>query len=158
MAEIWVTKEELEKRKERLEYMKTDRRLQIAEDLKFARSLGDLSENAEYDAAKDEQAKNEHDIEQLEKELENVKIIGVDDKDMDSKVISIGTTVKIEFVDLGMEQTYRIVGSAEADPDEGRISNESPIGMALLGKKARNVVEVHTPGGVQKVRIKSISK
>lgn len=157
MAEIWLTQEELGKRKERLEYMKTDRRLQIAEDLKFARSLGDLSENAEYDAAKDEQAKNEYDIEQLEKELENVKIIGVD-QDNDTKTISVGTTVKIEFVDLGLEQVYRIVGSAEADPEDGRISNESPIGMALLGKKARNVVEAHTPGGVQKIRIKSITK
>ena len=158
MAEIWLTQEELDKRKQQLEYMKTDRRLQIAEDLKFARSLGDLSENAEYDAAKDEQAKNEYDIEKLEKELENVKIIGVDDKDNDSKTISVGTTVKFEFVGMDMEGEYRIVGSAEADPENGLISNESPIGMALLGKKARNVVEVHTPGGVRKIRIKSIKK
>ena len=156
MAEIWLTADEIKKREERLEYLKGPRRLEIAEMLKVARAFGDLSENAEYDAAKDEQAKNEYDIAQLEQELKNAKVI--DESSIDTKTVSVGTTVQIEDVDTHLEMTYKIVGSEEADPLAGRISNDSPIGSALLGHKLKQTVEVHTPGGIRKLRIKGISK
>ncbi len=156
MAEIWLTADEIKKREERLEYLKGPRRLEIAEMLKVARAFGDLSENAEYDAAKDEQAKNEYDIASLEQELKNAKVI--DESSIDTKTVSVGTTVQIEDVDTHLEMVYKIVGSAEADPLAGRISNDSPIGSALLGHKLKQTVEVHTPGGIRKLRIKSISK
>ena len=156
MAEIWLTADEIKKREERLEYLKGPRRLEIAEMLKVARAFGDLSENAEYDAAKDEQAKNEYDIASLEQELKNAKVI--DESSIDTKTVSVGTTVQIEDVDTRLEMVYKIVGSAEADPLAGRISNDSPIGSALLGHKLKQTVEVHTPGGIRKLRIKSISK
>ena len=150
MAEIWMTAEEIKKREERLEYLKGPRRLEIAEMLKTARAFGDLSENAEYDAAKNEQAKNEYDIIQLENELKNAKVI-----DENS---SVGTTVDLVNTETNMEMTFRIVGSAEADPAAGRISNESPVGRALLGHKLKQIVEVQTPGGLMKLRIKAIKK
>lgn len=156
MAEIWLTAEELEKRKAQLEYMKTEGRSNIAQALKEARAQGDLSENAEYDAAKDEQAKLEHDITQLEEELKIAKII--DESSISTNTVSVGTTVEIEFVNMGIKQVYRIVGSAEADPFENRISNESPIGAALLGRKVKETIEVQTPGGLQKVRIVGIAR
>ncbi|MBQ6426334.1 MAG: transcription elongation factor GreA [Clostridia bacterium] len=156
MAEIWLTAEEIKKREERLEYLKGPRRLEIAELLKVARAFGDLSENAEYDAAKDEQAKNEYDIASLEQELKNAKVI--DESAIDTKTVSVGTTVQIEDVDSHLEMVYKIVGSAEADPLAGRISNDSPIGNALLGHKLKQTVEVHTPGGIRKLRIKGITK
>ncbi|MBQ1771846.1 MAG: transcription elongation factor GreA [Clostridia bacterium] len=156
MAEIWLTADEIKKREERLEYLKGPRRLEIAEMLKVARAFGDLSENAEYDAAKDEQAKNEYDIAQLEQELKNAKVI--DESTIDTKTVSVGTTVQIEDVETHFEMTYKIVGSAEADPLSGRISNDSPVGSALLGHKLKQTVEVQTPGGTRKLRIKGISK
>ena len=122
MAEIWLTAEEIKKREERLEYLKGPRRLEIAEMLKTARAFGDLSENAEYDAAKNEQAKNEYDIIQLENELKNAKVI--DENSIDTTTVSVGTTVDLVNTETNMEMTFRIVGSAEADPAAGRISNE----------------------------------
>lgn len=156
MAEIWLTSEEIKKREERLEYLKGPRRLEIAEMLKVARAFGDLSENAEYDAAKNEQAKNEYDIVQLENELKNAKVI--DENNIDTTVVSVGTTVDLENPDNGMEMHFRIVGSAEADPTAGRISNESPVGRALLGHKVGETVEIQTPGGSMKLCVKAISK
>jgi len=156
MAEIWLTSEEIKKREERLEYLKGPRRLEIAEMLKVARAFGDLSENAEYDAAKNEQAKNEYDIVQLENELKNAKII--DENAIDTTVVSVGTTVQLVNEDNGMEMTFRIVGSAETDPTAGKISNDSPVGRALLGHKAKDVVDVQTPGGLMRFRIESIRK
>lgn len=156
MAEIWLTSEEIKKREERLEYLKGPRRLEIAEMLKVARAFGDLSENAEYDAAKNEQAKNEYDIVQLENELKNAKVI--DENNIDTTVVSVGTTVDLENPDNGMEMHFRIVGSAEADPAAGRISNESPVGRALLGHKVGETVEIQTPGGSMKLCVKAISK
>ena len=103
MAEIWLTADEIKKREERLEYLKGPRRLEIAEMLKVARAFGDLSENAEYDAAKDEQAKNEYDIAQLEQELKNAKVI--DESTIDTKTVSVGTTVQIEEVETHFEMT-----------------------------------------------------
>ena len=156
MAEIWLTSQEIKKREERLEYLKGPRRLEIAEMLKVARAFGDLSENAEYDAAKNEQAKNEYDIVQLENELKNAKVI--DENSIDTTVVSVGTTVDLENPDNGMEMHFRIVGSAEADPTAGRISNESPVGRALLGHKIGETVDIQTPGGSMKLCVKAISK
>ncbi|MDD4311491.1 MAG: transcription elongation factor GreA [Eubacteriales bacterium] len=157
MAEIWLTPEEIAKREERLEHLKTTRRLEIAEQLKIARAFGDLSENAEYDAAKNEQAKNEYDIQQLENELKNAKVI--DESAIDMTTVGVGATVKLADVnDKTRKFIFQIVGSAEADPVNGRISNESPIGKSVLGHKAGDVVEVTTPGGLLKLKVTSIGK
>jgi len=156
MAEIWLTPEEIKKREERLEYLKTARRLEIAEQLKIARAFGDLSENAEYDAAKNEQAKNEYDIVQLENELKNAKVI--DESAIDYTTVGVGATVKLTNMGDKNKMTFQIVGSAETDPMKGRISNESPIGKAVLGHKSGDVVEVITPGGTLKLKINAIGK
>ncbi len=156
MAEIWLTPEEIKKREERLEYFKTTRRLEIAEQLKIARAFGDLSENAEYDAAKNEQAKNEYDIVQLENELKNAKII--DESAIDYTTVGVGATVKLTNMADKNKMSFQIVGSAETDPLKGRISNESPIGKAVLGHKSGDVVEVITPGGTLKLKINAIGK
>jgi len=156
MAEIWLTPEEIKKRAERLDYLKTARRLEIAEQLKVARAFGDLSENAEYDAAKNEQAKNEYDIVQLENELKNAKVI--DESAIDYTTVGVGATVKLTNMSDKSKQTFQIVGSAETDPLKGRISNESPIGKAVLGHKSGDVVEVITPGGTLKLKINAIGK
>lgn len=156
MAEIWLTAEEIQKKQEKLEYLKGQRRLEIAEQLKIARAFGDLSENAEYDAAKNEQAKNEYDIGVLENELRIAKVI--DENNIDYNVVSVGTSVEIEMVDLGMKTTYQIVGSAETDPEQGKISNDSPVGKGLLGHKAGETVEIATPGGPLQVKIIAIGK
>ena len=157
MAETWLTQEEIKKREERLEILKTTRRLEIAEQLKIARAFGDLSENAEYDAAKNEQAKNEYDIVQLENELKNAHVI--DESAIDTTTVGVGATVKLtDMSDKTKKFTFQIVGSAETDPANGRISNESPIGKAVLGHKAGDVVEVTTPGGILKLKVTSIGK
>ena len=156
MAEIWLSPEEIKKREERLEHLKTTRRLEIAEQLKVARAFGDLSENAEYDAAKNEQAKNEYDIVQLENELKNARII--DESAIDTTTVGVGATVDLVSLGDKSKMTFRIVGSAEADPMQGRISNESPIGKALLGHKSGDVVDVVTPGGALRLKISSIGK
>ncbi len=157
MAETWLTPEEIAKREERLETLKTTRRLEIAEQLKIARAFGDLSENAEYDAAKNEQAKNEYDIVQLEKELKNAKVI--DENAIDYTMVGVGATVKLSDVnDKSKKYTFQIVGSAETDPTNGRISNESPVGKAVLGHKIGDIVEVVTPGGMMKLKVASIGK
>ena len=156
MAETWLTQEEIKKREERLEFLKTTRRLEIAEQLKIARAFGDLSENAEYDAAKNEQAKNEYDIVQLENELKNAHVI--DESSLDTSTVSVGGTVRLTNMLDKTKYTFQIVGSAETDPANGRISNESPIGKAVLGHKAGDVVEVVTPGGTLKLKITAIGK
>ena len=154
--EVWLSQEEIKKREERLDYLKTTRRLEIAEQLKVARAFGDLSENAEYDAAKNEQAKNEYDIVQLENELKNAKVI--DESALSKTVVNVGNTVTMLNVDTGDELVYQIVGSAETDPLNHKISNESPIGKTVLGHKRNEVVEVTTPGGLLKLKILKIGK
>ncbi|MEG1525813.1 MAG: transcription elongation factor GreA [Clostridia bacterium] len=156
MAEIWLTPEEIQKREERLEHYKTARRLEIAESLKIARAFGDLSENAEYDAAKNEQAKNEYDIVQLENELKNAKVI--DESTLDNKVVNVGSTVSLLNMADKSEMNFKIVGSAETDPANGRISNDSPIGKSVLGHKIGDTVEVSTPGGSFHIKVMSIGK
>jgi transcription elongation factor GreA len=156
MAEIWLTPEEIKKREERLEHLKTTRRLEIAEALKVARAFGDLSENAEYDAAKNEQAKNEYDIVQLENELKNAHVI--DESAIDYTTVGVGAKVKLTDMTTKKKFAYQIVGSAETDPLNGKISNESPIGRTVLGHKIGDVVEVTTPGGMLKLKVTAIGK
>ena len=156
MAEIWLTQDEFEKRKEHLEYLKSVRTLEIAEMLKIARGFGDLSENAEYDAAKAEQQKNEIDIANLEAELRSAKII--DHAHLNSDVVNVGSHVVVRYRESGTEAAFEIVGTAAADPMHGKISNESPIGGALLGKEVGDVVPVTTPGGLLHLEILSIGK
>jgi len=154
MAETWLTREELQKRQEHLVYLKGARRLEIAEMLKVARAFGDLSENAEYDAAKNEQAQNEYEIQHLEAELHDAKIIG--DEVGEIGAIFVGSTVTIKMPGTKTEMTYQIVGTAEANPSGGRISNESPIGKALIGHKAGETVEAVTPSGILRIKIVSM--
>lgn len=154
MAEIWLTQEEFEKRKEHLDYLKSTRTLEIAEMLKIARGFGDLSENAEYDAAKAEQAKNEYDIATLEAELRTAKII--DQTALSGDKINVGSKVTVKNAANGMEMKLEIVGSMAADPVAGKVSNESPIGGALLGHSRGDVVPVTTPGGMIHLEILDI--
>ena len=154
MAEIWLTQEEFEKRKEHLDYLKSTRTLEIAEMLKIARGFGDLSENAEYDAAKAEQAKNEYDIATLEAELRTAKII--DQTALSGDKINVGSKVTVKNAANGMEMKLEIVGSMAADPISGKVSNESPIGGALLGHSRGDVVPVTTPGGMIHLEILDI--
>ncbi len=141
---------------EKLDYLKTVRRLEIAEEIKQARAFGDLSENAEYDEAKNEQARIEGEIVTIEKMLRNAAI--VDEEEVDVQKVNVGAVVKVLDKDFGEEEEFQIVGSAEADLSKNRISNESPVGRALLGKKIGATVKVDTPGGVSKFKILDIHR
>lgn len=154
--EILLTDEGLQKLEEELEYLKTQKRKEVAEKIKHARGFGDLSENSEYDEAKDEQAKVELRIVEIEKMLKNAKII--DNADLKLDVVSVGTKLKLYDFDFDEEVSYSVVGSTEADPDNGKISDESPIGKALLGKKIGDTVDVETPGGMIQFKILEIGK
>ena len=149
--EYYMTKEGKEKLEKELEYLKTEKRKEVVERIKVARSFGDLSENSEYDAAKDEQAFVESRIAQLEKMIRNAVII--EDSNEDPNVVTIGK--KVKFIELpdGEEETYMIVGSAESDPLAGKISNDSPMAKSLLGKRIGDEVVVQTPGGELNVKI-----
>ena len=152
--EVILTKEGKEELEKRLEYLKLEKRAEITERIKTAREFGDLSENAEYDAAKNEQAMIEGEILEIENKLKYAVII----KDSDAKkgVVSLGS--KVDFVDeeLGETVTYEIVGTTEADVEQGRISNESPIGNALLGRKAGDKISVNAPAGITNITIKKV--
>ena len=154
--EIFVTEEGLKKLQEELEYLKTVRREEVKEMIKTAKSFGDLSENSEYDEAKNEQAIVEARIAELEDQLAHVRV--VDASALENDVVRVGLSVKIKNVDSGETEEYRIVGVTEADPFEGLISDESPIGKALLGQKVGAVVEVEIPLGTVKYKITKISK
>lgn len=143
---VVLTYDGLKKLEEELENLKTVRRKDVAEKIKEARGQGDLSENAEYDAAKEEQAEIEVRIVVLEKMLRNAEVI--DDDEVSSEVISVGSTVTLFDVEFDEEVVYSIVGSAEADPLNGKISNESPVGVALLGKKKGDTITIDTPSGL----------
>ena len=140
-----LTKKGYEERVALLEHLKVDRRKEVAQKLKEAREQGDLSENAEYDAAKDEQRDIEIRIEEIEKILKNAEVVS--SKDVDANAINIGSTVRIKDLSSGEEMQYKIVGSTEADILGGKISNESPVGVALIGAKAGQTVDVETPKG-----------
>lgn len=137
-----------------LEYLKAVKRKEVVERIKIARSFGDLSENSEYDSAKEEQAFVEGRITTLENMIRNAKIIAEGEVTSDS--VTLGSSVTFVELPDGEEETYTIVGSAEADPFEGKISNDSPIAKSLIGKKVGDQVSVQTPGGEMSVRIVSI--
>ena len=146
MAEVRLTKEGVEKYEKRLEYLKTTGRTEIAEQIKIARSFGDLSENAEYDAAKIEQARMEYEIVEIEAMLRNVVII--DEDNINTDVVNVGNTITVKNKTLNQE----------ANPMEKRISNESPVGKGLLGHKLHETVSIQTPGGPAEFEILNISK
>ncbi len=151
--EVLLTKEGKEELEKRLEYLKVEKRAEITERIKTAREFGDLSENAEYDAAKNEQAQIEGEIQEIEAKLKYAVII----KDNAKKgVVSLGS--KVDFIDdeTGERCSYEIVGTTEADVESGRISNESPIGNALLGRKAGENVKVAVPAGITSLTIKKV--
>lgn len=156
LKEVVLTYEGLKKLEEELEYLKTVKRKEIAERIKVARGYGDLSENAEYDAAKEEQALVEGKIAELEKNLRNAKVI--DEDELTEDTISVGATIKLFDLEFDEELTYRIVGSTEADPDAGKISNESPVGAALIGHKVGDVVDIEVPQGVIKFKVLEIHR
>ena len=149
---IYVTREGLEELKSELDYLINVRRPENITAIKEARALGDLSENADYDAARNEQAELEGRIKKLEKMLENVEII----EKIDTDKVSIGSTVSIKYVDDDDTDEYKIVGSQEADPFNNKISNESPMAIAIMGKKVGETVEVSSPDGVYSVKIVAI--
>jgi len=151
-----LTYEGLKKMEEELEYLKVVKRREIADKIKEARGQGDLSENAEYDAAREEQAKMEADIVALEKLLRNAEVI--DEEVLDMDVIHVGSKVLLLDVEFDEEVEYSIVGSAEADPMKGRISNESPVGAALLGHRAGEEVSIQAPAGEVVFKILGINK
>jgi len=149
---IYLTREGLEELKKELDYLINVRRPENITSIKEARALGDLSENADYDAARNEQAELEGRIKKLEKMLENVEII----EHVQTDKVGIGSTVCIKYVDDDDTDEYKIVGSQEADPFMSKISNESPIAKAILNKKVGDVVEVESPNGVYKIEITEI--
>ena len=150
---VYLTQEGFEELKQELDELINIKRPANIKAIKEARALGDLSENAEYDAARNEQAELEGRIQKLEQILENVSII----ENVDNSKVSIGTTVKIKYVDDLEEDEYQIVGSQEANPFESKISNESPIAKALLGKKVGDIVDVDSPNGIYQIEITAIA-
>jgi len=154
--EIVLTYNRLKEFEAELEYLKTEKRKEISEKIKVARGFGDLSENAEYDEAKKEQGEVEVKIAKLEKMLKNAKVI--DENEIDTSKVTVGTKVTIYDMDFEEEVVYEIVGSTEASPDTNKISDESPLGKALIGAKPEEVVTVESPNGEYKVKIISITK
>jgi len=153
---VVLTYDGLKKREEELDELKTIRRKEVAEKIKEARGQGDLSENAEYDAAKDEQAEIEARIATLEKMLKNAEVI--DDDDIKNDVITIGSRVLVFDKEFDEETEYSIVGSAEADPMQNLISNESPVGRGLLGHKVGETVQIEVPEGFIEFEVRAINK
>lgn len=147
----YVSQEGLEKLKQELEYLKTEKRQDIARRLEHAKSLGDLSENAEYQETKEEQSFVEAEIAELEERIRNSVLI---EKKKGDGIVSVGSTVRVRSD--GREETYTIVGFEESDPLSGKISNESPLGRAFLGRKAGDAFEVRTPGGITEYSILEI--
>lgn len=154
--EILLTQEGYQKLEDELELLKTVRRREVAERIKVAISFGDISENAEYDEAKNEQAQVEERILKLESMVRRAVII--DESQIDVNVVTIGSIVKVYDEEFDEEVEYTIVGSAEADPYEGKISNESPVGKSLLGRTLGDTVDVQVPDGVTKFKILDIRR
>ena len=151
-----LTYEGLKKYEDELENLKVVKRQEVAQKIKEARAQGDLSENAEYDAAKDEQRDIEARIDELEKILKNAEVIVEDEVDLDK--INIGCQVKILDIEMNQELAYKIVGSTEANSLKGKISNESPVGRALIGAKTGDIVRVETPGGELEYQVLEIQR
>ena len=154
--EIIVTQEGYNKLEEQLNYLKTTKRTEIAERIKVALGFGDLSENAEYDEAKTAQSANEEEIAELELKIRNAKVIN--EKEVDLETVQIGNIVKLHDVEFDEDVSYTIVGSTEVSLAENKISNESPLGRALLGAKIGDTVEVNAPAGIQKYKILDLQK
>lgn len=150
----YMTQEGKEKLDEELHYLKTDRRQEVVERIKIARDFGDLSENSEYDAAKDEQAFVETRIAQVENMIRNAVIIESNNENPD--IVGLGKSVTFIELPDGEEETYTIVGSAESDPFEGKISNDSPMAKSLLGHEKGEKLSVSTPGGDMQVKIVNV--
>ena len=154
--EVLLTQEGYDNLEKELEYLTTEKRAEIAERIKIALGFGDLSEKSEYDEAKNAQAANETKIAELENKLRYAKII--DESEIDTKTVQVGNTVKVLDMEFNEEESYTIVGSTEVDLSQNKISNESPIGVALMGAKKGQVVEAQAPAGVIKYKIISITK
>jgi len=154
--EVILTQDGLKKLEEELENLKSVKRREVAERIKVAIGYGDISENSEYEDAKNEQAFIEGRIITLEKMLRNARIINNDD--IDTETVSIGSTVSVEDLEFGDVVEYTIVGTAESDPLNNKISNESPVGRTILGKKVGTTVEVNVPAGIIQYKILEIKK
>ena len=154
--EVLLTQEGYDNLEKELDYLKTGKRTEISERIKVALGFGDLSENSEYDEAKNAQASNEIKIAELENKLRYARII--DESEIDTKTVQVGNKVKILDIEYNEELEYTIVGSTEVDLSQNKISNESPIGSALLGAKKNQVVEAKTPGGIVKYKVLEIKK
>ena len=154
MAEVYLTKEAYKELENKLAYLKSEGRVNVAEKIRVARSFGDISENSEYDAAREEEALLEQEITQIEENLRNAQIISKSKND--GNRVGVGATVEVYDMNWDENMTFRIMGSIESDPTKGLISNESPMGKALIGKEKGEEVDVQTPVGVQKYKILSI--
>lgn len=154
--EVLLTQEGYDNLEKELEYLKTEKRAEISERIRVALGFGDLSENSEYDEAKNAQASNEIKIAELENKLRYARII--DESEIDNKTVQVGNRVKVLDMEYDEEAEYTIVGSTEVDLAQNKISNESPIGKALLGAKKNQVVEVHAPAGIMKYKILAITR
>ena len=154
--EVILTQEGFDNLEKELNYLRTEKRAEIADRIKIALGFGDLSENSEYDEAKNAQAENEVKIAELENKVRYAKII--DEKDIDTETVQIGNIVKVLDMEFDEKIDYTIVGSTEVNLEENKISNESPLGEALLGAKKNNIVEVNAPAGIMKYKILSIKK
>ena len=155
MKEVILTADGYEKLRQEIEYLQTEKRREVAERIRVAREFGDIAENAEYDDAKNEQAMLEHRIAQLEERLLSARVITKKEISKDS--VSVGSTVRLRDIAANETVEYHIVGSAEANPAENKLSNESPVGKAIIGKKKGDVVEVTAPRGAMKFKIMAIS-
>lgn len=154
--QVILTEEGLRNLESELENLKTVKRKEVAEKIKVALSFGDLSENSEYDEAKNEQAIIEARILEIESMLKDVKII--DEHELSTELVNVGSKVKVEDMEYSEVIDYKIVGPSEADPREGKISDESPVGAALIGHEAGEIVKVETPGGICTYKIIEIYK
>ena len=154
--EILLTQEGYDNLEKELEYLKTEKRTEISERIKIALGFGDLSENSEYDEAKNAQAANEMKIAELENKTRYAKII--DESEIDTKTVQVGNIVTVLDMEYDEKCEYTIVGSTEVNLAENKISNESPIGAALMGAKKNQIVEAQTPGGVIKFKVLDIKK
>jgi transcription elongation factor GreA len=154
VKEVILTPEGYDTLKHEIEHLSTDKRREVAERIRIAREFGDIAENAEYDDAKNEQMLLEHRIATLEERLRHARVITK--KDIPKDIVSVGSMVKLRDVSAKETIEYRIVGSAEANPAEHKLSNESPVGKAIIGRKKGETVEVSTPRGALKFKILEI--
>jgi transcription elongation factor GreA len=152
--EVILTPEGFKKLQQELEYLQTERRAEVADRIKTAREFGDIAENAEYDDAKNEQALLEHRIAQLEEKLRDPRVISK--KEISKDVVSVGSKVRLKDMETNKTVEYHVVGSAEANPAENKLSNESPVGRAIMGHKKGETVEVSAPRGALKFKIMEI--